>query len=128
MRIDVDRLAKFLSKPDAEDAWPHRMLESSETGKSLQLTPAGILDLASAGHWIYIPSSRIDDKSKGDWIQKSLVLLQVSWMATTCIARKLANLPISLLELHTMVHVVCAITMYLFWFQVSSLPSEAPSR
>lgn len=61
----------------------------------------------------------IDDRSKADTIQKALVLLQVTWMATQCIARTAYGLPICLLELHTMVHVICALAMYGFWFKVS---------
>ncbi|GAB1318527.1 hypothetical protein MFIFM68171_08737 [Madurella fahalii] len=34
-----------------------------------------------------------------------------------CIARKVYGLPLTLLELHTMVHVACAIIMYGFWLE-----------
>ncbi|KAF4497904.1 hypothetical protein FAGAP_5916 [Fusarium agapanthi] len=56
-------------------------------------------------------------KSKADYLQKILVAMQVIWMAMQCIARKIKNLPLSLLEVHTMVHVVCAIFLYLCWFR-----------
>ncbi|KAJ4289316.1 hypothetical protein N0V88_007067 [Collariella sp. IMI 366227] len=55
-----------------------------------------------------VPKSLIMDRSKADTIQKALVLIQVSWMAIQCIARKIEGLPMTLLELHVMVHVVCA--------------------
>lgn len=32
-----------------------------------------------------------------------------------CIGRKINSLPISILEVHTVVHVVCALGMYIFW-------------
>jgi hypothetical protein len=84
----------------------------------VSLTAEGIVQLAKEGHWFNIPTSKIDDKSKADIVQKWLVVIQVSWMAIQCIVRRAIGLPISLLEIHTMVHVVCAIVMYSFWFKV----------
>ncbi|RYP05125.1 hypothetical protein DL765_009937 [Monosporascus sp. GIB2] len=81
------------------------------------LSADAVISLARRGHWIRVPSSRIDDKSKADVIQKSLVLIQVVWMAMQCIVRKASGLPISLLELHTMVHVACAIIIYALWWK-----------
>ncbi|KAK0614369.1 hypothetical protein B0T14DRAFT_570310 [Immersiella caudata] len=66
---------------------------------------------------VKISRSSIDDRSKADILQKGLVLLQITWMALQCIARKAYGLPITLLELHTMVHVVCAFSMYTFWLE-----------
>jgi hypothetical protein len=66
------------------------------------------------------------DKGKANLIQKSLVMLQVTWMATQCITRRAYGLPLTLLEIHTMVHVICALTMYSFWFYVSSSTQISP--
>ncbi|KAK0733104.1 hypothetical protein B0T26DRAFT_631727 [Lasiosphaeria miniovina] len=63
--------------------------------------------------------TRIDDKSKADSIAKALVVGQVCWMAAQCIARAAYGLPIALLEIHTMVHVLCALLIYAVWFRVS---------
>lgn len=41
-------------------------------------------------------------------------------MTITCITRRVFGLPITLLEVHTMLHVGCAIALYVFWFQVSA--------
>jgi hypothetical protein len=84
---------------------------------SLRLSVEGVLQLAKLGHFIQIPRSKIDDKSKADTLQKFLVMTQVIWMATQCIVRKAYGLPLSLLEVHTMVHVVCALVMYIFWIK-----------
>ncbi|KUJ09588.1 uncharacterized protein LY89DRAFT_273733 [Mollisia scopiformis] len=84
---------------------------------SLRLTPNGVLQLASLGYFVPVPRSKIDDKSKADVVQKCLVMMQVVWMATQCIVRKVYGLPLSLLEVHTMVHVFCALLMYLFWME-----------
>ncbi|KAK5651175.1 hypothetical protein OQA88_13193 [Cercophora sp. LCS_1] len=81
----------------------------------LRLTSYGVLQLARDGHFINIPTSRIDDKSKVDVIGKMLVVTQMTWMAMQCIVRKIYGSPLSLLEVHTMVHVVCAVTIFLLW-------------
>ncbi|KAK3343474.1 hypothetical protein B0T25DRAFT_554405 [Lasiosphaeria hispida] len=82
------------------------------------LSPNGVRKLAAANPTpLKIPVSTIEDRSKADTIQKGLVLLQVAWMALQCITRKALGLPLTLLELHTMVHVVCAMVMYAFWFE-----------
>ena len=62
--------------------------------------------------------SDIDDRSKANVLGKALVCLQITWMLVECIARKAAGLPLTLLEIHTFVHVVCAISLYAFWFKV----------
>ncbi|KAF8249274.1 hypothetical protein K440DRAFT_544157, partial [Wilcoxina mikolae CBS 423.85] len=45
-----------------------------------------------------------------------LVCAQTVWMMAQCIARKSNALPITLLEGHTMAHVLCAVFMYGFWW------------
>jgi hypothetical protein len=90
---------------------------SLESG-SLRLSVNGVLQLARLGHFIHIPALVIDDKSKADTLQKFLIIAQVIWMATQCIVRKVYGLPVSLLEIHTMVHVVCALVMFAFWIRV----------
>lgn len=73
--------------------------------------------LAKHGHFVDISDDVIRDKSKADMLAKSLVCIQVSWMLVQTIARKVAGYPITLLEVHTLVHVACAIAMYGLWFQ-----------
>jgi hypothetical protein len=50
-------------------------------------------------------------------LAKGLVCVQVLWVAGQAIERKIAGFPISLLEFHTLVHVFCAIVMYMLWFR-----------
>ena len=85
------------------------------------LTPRGIITLAKQGQFVDISTEDITDKSKADIFTKSLICIQVSWMAIQCIARKAAGYPLTLLEIHTMVHVVCALVLYLLWWKVSPL-------
>lgn len=83
----------------------------------LTISPKGIYFLARHGHFLRIPESTIEDKSKADVLAKLLVCLQVTWLLIQTVGRKIAGYPITLLEVHTLVHVACAIAMYGLWFQ-----------
>ncbi|KAH8194652.1 hypothetical protein TruAng_011186 [Truncatella angustata] len=82
----------------------------------LTLSSTGVCQLLQMGHWIPITSDTIDRKSNFNPFEKGLVVLQVYWFATQCITRKIYGLPISLLELHTVIHILSAGIMYSFWF------------
>ncbi|KAK8103227.1 hypothetical protein PG984_016373 [Apiospora sp. TS-2023a] len=81
------------------------------------LSPVGVVALAQAGKFIYLAPESITDRSKANSIQKGLVFLQIVWMALQCFARKAYGLPLTLLEVHTMIHVGCALLIYSFWFK-----------
>lgn len=81
------------------------------------LTPDGILYLARHGHFVKISRPEIQDKSKADTLAKALVCVQVLWVVGQAIERKVTGFPITLLEINTIVHVICALVMYCLWFQ-----------
>ena len=83
----------------------------------LTISPKGIAFLAKYGHFLKISDYTIHDKSKQDLLAKLLVLVQVSWILTQTIARRVLDYPITLLELHTLIHVAIAIGMYGLWFR-----------
>lgn len=85
----------------------------------LTLQPLGIIELAKKGYFLEISEKAIKDKSKADILAKLLVCVQVVWMVIQCIGRKVEGLPISLLEIHVLVHVACALCMYALWIKVS---------
>lgn len=90
------------------------------TGDNYQqtLSSVGILALARARKWIYITPESIADRSKANALQKGLVSLQIAWMGLQCISRKANGLPLTHLEVYTMIHVLFAIIAYSFWFKV----------
>lgn len=59
----------------------------------------------------------IADKGKSDMLAKFLVCMQAAWMVFNCISRKIAGLPVTLLELNVMMHVVCALVVYICWWK-----------
>jgi len=85
---------------------------------TLTLTPRGVLLL---GHLNLLPDVNelnevIQDKTKADSFAKGLVCIQAGWMLLQTIARKAYGLPVTLLELNTLAHVMCALFMYVIWW------------
>lgn len=82
------------------------------------LTPKGVISLAKQGFFLDVSPETISDKSKANIITKALICIQVLWMVIQCLARKAAGYPLALLEIHTMVHVFCALMLYILWWEV----------
>lgn len=83
----------------------------------ITFTPQGLLELAKAGILPRVDEEAIHDKNKADVFAKFIACLQAIWFFAQAIARLCQNLPITLLELHTMTHIVCALCMYAIWFK-----------
>ncbi|KAE9373026.1 hypothetical protein N431DRAFT_455826 [Stipitochalara longipes BDJ] len=56
-------------------------------------------------------------KSKGNGLAKSLVCLRAVWFCIQCVLRVSQDLPITLLKVNTMAHSVCALLVYVPWWQ-----------
>ncbi|KAL8681267.1 MAG: hypothetical protein Q9224_006866, partial [Gallowayella concinna] len=80
------------------------------------LTPSGLIYLAEKGYFFEIADLDIQDKSKASWLAKGFVLLQITWTFLQCLSRKAVGLPLSVLEVHVLVHAGCALIMYVLWF------------
>ena len=57
------------------------------------------------------------DRSKADNVAKCLVCLQAGWAIVQCISRLASHLPLTLLEINTIGHVLCALLIYFFWLR-----------
>jgi hypothetical protein len=84
--------------------------------KRITLTAKGVALLAHCGHLPEISVDDIRDKNKADSLAKLLVCFQAGWMIVQVIYRQGIGLPSSLLEVHTVAHVVCALLMYAIWW------------
>lgn len=83
----------------------------------LYLTTAGAQRLVELGYQLPdLHLEAIADRSKADSLGKILVCLQAGYMIFQVVGRLVARLPITLLEVNTLGHVLCALTMYAFWF------------
>ena len=97
----------------------HDVTKISDDVNGLVLTTDGVIQFARRGVFFDISRKAISDKSKANLLGKCLVCMQVIWFVIQCIARRAAGYPLALLEVHTMVHVVCALSMYALWWEVS---------
>ena len=92
---------------------------SDSVNGPLVLTPEAVIYFARGGVFFEISRGMISDKSKANLLGKGLVCIQVIWFLIQCITRAAAGYPLALLEVHTMVHVICALSMYALWWEVS---------
>lgn len=88
--------------------------------KSMCVTPDGIIALAWMNMFFELDKELIATRKRANALAKSVVCVEVLWMSLNCIARQATGLPLTLLELHTAVHVVCAVLMYGLWWKVRS--------
>jgi len=82
------------------------------------LTPEKINDLVGEGYIDFpdITEKEIKDRSKGDVLSKSLVILQTGWFVVQCIARAIEHLPVTELELVTVAFATLNFVTYVFWW------------
>ncbi|KAL8948920.1 MAG: hypothetical protein Q9222_004924 [Ikaeria aurantiellina] len=90
----------------------------------LTLTPRGVALLAACGFLPRISREDILDKSKADNVSKLLSVLQALWMLAQIITRLNGNLSITLLEVNTLAHIICAIIIYGLWWNKPKLINE----
>lgn len=72
------------------------------------------------------PVAEINDKSKADDLAKIVTVFQAAWILLQCLGRRLNGLPITILELNTVLHVLNAIVMYSLWWR-KPLDVDMPS-
>jgi hypothetical protein len=62
------------------------------------------------------PEEEIQDKSKSDWLAKTIVLLQTLWFVTQCIARGIEKVPTTELEIVTLAYTAIYFGMFIAWW------------
>jgi hypothetical protein len=84
----------------------------------LKLTEKGVLFLVNTVPELLpdVAEGEVKDKSKGDWLTKSIACLQATWFCISCFVRVAQRLPLSLLELNTFAHAICTIIVYFLWW------------
>jgi hypothetical protein len=88
----------------------------STNGKPcLRIQPEKLLQLfqTKAMLWPTLSDAEINDRSKADWILKTVALLQILWFTTQLIGRWAQGLAVTTLELFTFGIVICAIVTYI---------------
>ncbi|KAI9885755.1 MAG: hypothetical protein M1823_002433 [Watsoniomyces obsoletus] len=89
----------------------------SDTRTRVTLSHKAVAFLAKYGHFLAMEENVIRDKSKANLLAKTLVCAQVGWQLINTLARVIDGLPLTLLELHVLVHIVCAICMFVLWWE-----------
>ena len=112
---------------DLNAASTSKLQTSRLVSERLTLTPRGIALLAEGGLLPTISREEIADKSKADNLAKTLVCLQAGWMVLQVIARVAYSLPVTLLEINTIGHVICAFIIYVLWWHKPKLIHEPTS-
>jgi hypothetical protein len=94
----------------------------------LTVTPKGLKILQTLKPSLVPNMSKehIEDKSNANGLAKALVCLQATWFCIQCITRLAQGLPVCLLELNTFGHAVCALFIYLLWWD-KPLDVEEPT-
>ena len=82
----------------------------------LTLKPLAIIELNKLGISIHVKNRDIPHNAPSDIFLKVLTLLQVIGFLYTQIRRKIAGLPLSLLEIYNLIAVVCGIMDYILWW------------
>ncbi|KAF5328375.1 hypothetical protein D9619_013262 [Psilocybe cf. subviscida] len=86
--------------------------------------PTAVLDYRRLGHLLRtrsidppaVTEAELEDRSKGNAISKSIVVLQTSWFVLQCCARWNKNLPVSELEAMTLAFAVLNGATYAVWW------------
>ena len=101
---------------DPERVWPIGF-------DRLTISAKGYLYLLQEGYADVLPQisqiseEAIKDKSKANVLAKAIVCVQATWFCVQLVIRFAEDLPISLLELSTFAHTLCAFLIYLFWWE-----------
>lgn len=94
-------------------------VDSSEFSRNarLQFTSAGISKLIEYGLSPEVPLEHVQARSNADILSKTGTLFQALCFVIQSCARWQTGLPVTLLEIHILIHVGCTLLTYLVWFR-----------
>ena len=90
-----------------------------EGGKPVRILEARELEeLSELGkiEWPTITEDEIADRSKGDYLSKTIVLFQTTWFIVQCIVRGVYGLDVTELEVVTLAFATLTGVIYFFWW------------
>ena len=79
------------------------------------LTPSGLVFLAKVGLLPRFTRKDVTIKSQSNAFAKLISCTQALWFLLQGIGRVCTGLPLTLLEIHTMTHIICALVIYGIW-------------
>lgn len=108
-------LGGFVVDLDSDTA--SAVFNTESDARRLTLTPQGMLLLRECGLVPHIEEREIRDKGNSDGLAKAIVVFQAGWLIVQCVARLAYSLPVTLLEVNTIGHVICALFIYALWWK-----------
>jgi len=90
-----------------------------ERGTALRILEPNELETLSKAKkiaWPSITEEEIQDRSKGDYLSKGVVLVQTGWFITQCIVRGAYGLAITELEVATLALAALSVVTYYLWW------------
>lgn len=75
-----------------------------------------VVQLIRAGLIVLPSEEEIQDRSKSDWVAKSIVLVHTSWFVMQCVARHFEHLSITELEIATAAYTILIVLIYISWW------------
>ncbi|KAJ3561654.1 hypothetical protein NP233_g10066 [Leucocoprinus birnbaumii] len=92
-------------------------LRRFRNGQPFALTSSDLIEYASdLSNPIYISEDEINDKSKGDFFTKLIVVIQTTWFIVQCVARWVQRLHVTELEIVTLAFAILNIITYILWW------------
>ncbi|CAG7853038.1 SubName: Full=Uncharacterized protein {ECO:0000313/EMBL:CCA75392.1} [Serendipita indica DSM 11827] len=76
-----------------------------------------VIYLLNAGKLQMPRPNELEDRSKNDWVAKSLVLIQTTWFIGQCIGRKAQGLILTELEVITIAYSLVNVAIYIVWWE-----------
>jgi hypothetical protein len=112
LRGKVKRCLRFLTKAD-----PNPTPQAPRPFRAI-VTPTGFIKYMEKGliHEGSFDKAALTDKGKASTIGKLLTGGQAFWLVVASISRWRAELPLTLLEIHVLIHVVRTLLIYAFWW------------
>ncbi|KAJ3572780.1 hypothetical protein NP233_g2861 [Leucocoprinus birnbaumii] len=96
---------------------PYRSWTINSVGQILPDAYKGIIiDLSQLHERVDISEGEINDKSKGDFFTKLIVIIQTTWFIVQCVARWVQRLHVTELEIVTLAFAMLNIITYLLWW------------
>lgn len=109
---------------DTQESFPAEPNPFATGIDRVSVTPKGIKLLASCGHLPSLSGEEIADKSKIDELGKVFACIQATWLVVQICTRLGLHLPVTLLEVSTASHVLCALVIYGLWWHKPRKVSE----
>ena len=93
------------------------LYKDGEMVKTLDIETLEELRAKGEIDWPMVKQKEIEDRSKGDFLSKSIAVLQTTWFMVQCLARGVARITLTQMELTTLAFCVLNIILCILWWK-----------